>query len=55
MDELLLAFSAVSWFWDSWWELKYYCSNLNRTHWVIMSGLTCAVGFLMLRGNVLKI
>ncbi|MEM9368132.1 MAG: hypothetical protein AAGD07_19225 [Planctomycetota bacterium] len=55
MDCLLLAFSLVDWFWDSWWELKHYSSNLNRQHWYVISGCVVFFGFLCLRGNKLKI
>jgi len=54
MDMLLLAFSVVDWFWDSWWELKHYVGTLGRTHWMVLSAFVCGFGFLCLKGNMLK-
>lgn len=51
MDQLLLAFSAVDYFWDSWYELRYYVQHLGNAQWMILSGLVCSLGFLCLRGN----
>lgn len=55
MDYLLLAYSVVDWFWDSWYELQYYGAHLNKTQWAIMAAASCLFGFLCLRGNTLRI
>lgn len=55
MDYLLLAFSVTDWFSDSWYELRQYAGNLNKTHWGIMAATSCLFGFLCLRGNTLRI
>ena len=54
MHEYLLAFSVLDWFWDSWWELKYYSSHIGKTGWLTLSACTVAFGLMCMRGNSLK-
>lgn len=54
MNEWLLAFSVVDWFWDGWYELRYYGGNLGKTQWMVLSAASCAFGFLCMRGYSIK-
>ncbi len=52
---LLAEFTLSLWWAEAWYELSQYAANLSRTQWGIVSAVVCALGFVMLRGNVLRI
>ena len=52
---LLAEFSLSLWWAEAWYELSQYASDLTRTQWGIVSAAVCGLGFVLLRGNVLRI
>ncbi|TWT91480.1 hypothetical protein Pla100_53310 [Neorhodopirellula pilleata] len=54
MDLFISAVSTTEYFWDSWYELKQYATELTPNHWAVFAASSVVFGFFCLQGNPLK-